>query len=248
MDAHKGFKLSNATEMTVNNVEFVNAGYKDGSLFNLTNEASVLNLNGITITETTSTNAIKNNSVVNFTGGRNWLYSGITGDGVTNVTNAILNLEEGLSITQSEINVNAGGGMNVANDSQIIGALTVATKGRVTVENANAFTSSVVNDGDIMIKSGTLTQDISGSGCVDIVNGSVINKGMIDQDVYIDQLIDGSKKGELTTSADNIGGVIHNAGVLNLTGTLKNVVTNLTVQLMLIKLLHLLQVQALRVL
>ena len=75
MNAHKGFKLSNVTEITASSIEFTNAGYKDGSLFNITNENSVLNLNDVKITDTTSTNAIKNAGTVNMTGGKVLLYS-----------------------------------------------------------------------------------------------------------------------------------------------------------------------------
>ncbi|MBD5401204.1 hypothetical protein HDR58_00155, partial [bacterium] len=216
MGTHKGFKLSDATELSATDIEFVNAGYKDGSLFNLTNSDAVLNLGNVIITDTASTNAIKNSATVNFTGGRNILYSGITGTGVTNVTGGELHLTEGLSITQAAINV-VDGLLTVDIDSQLFSDLTVETNGRVRLANANALTSSVSNDGEVEIQSGTLLEDISGAGTT-VISGTVINDSEIDQDVSI------VSSGELTTSADDIGGLISNSGILNLSGTLQNVV------------------------
>ena len=215
MNAHKGFKLSNETEMSVSNVEIINAGYKDGSLFDISNENSVLNLANVTIKETTSTNAIKNSGTVNMTGGNVLLYSGITGTGVTNITNgANVTLTEGLAFTQKEVNVN-NGYLLIEKDSLIESKLFIGTPGLVET-SPESLTTATVNDGELRFADGTVTHDVTGNGTTTIY-GNVINEATIAQNVNV-------ISGEFTTSADNIGGVIYNKAITNLTGTLKNTV------------------------
>ncbi|MCM1339153.1 MAG: hypothetical protein NC191_05740 [Muribaculaceae bacterium] len=216
MGEHQGFKLSKETEMSASNIKFANAGYKDGSLFNITNSAAVLNLDNVTISDTTSTNAVKNAGTVNMTGGNILLFSGISGTGVTNINGgANVTLAEGLSFTQDSVNVN-NGYLLLETDSLILCDLTVGTDG-IAKMATNSITTATLNDGHLIFTGGTLEQNINGSGTTDIV-GEVINNATIDQNVDV-------QSGEFTTSADNIGGTINNNAITNLTGTLKNTIT-----------------------
>ena len=215
MNAHKGFHLSNETEMSVSDVTFENAGYKDGSLIRLSNENAVLNLNNVTITDTASTNAIENDGTVNMTGGKVLLYSGITGEGVTNVEGADVTLTEGLSLTQDQVNVNSGK-LVLSDDSTIVGTLTVGESGTAKMATSG-ITSAAENNGSLIFTGGELVQNVTGSGTTKIA-GVVVNNAEIAQNVDV-------QSGEFTTSAANIGGVINNNAITNLTGTLTNVVT-----------------------
>lgn len=214
MNKHSGFNLNNDSVMTVQNVNFTHSALKDGSLFNIENPNTVLNLDNVQITDTLSTNAIINSGTINMTGGNILLDSGISGLGITNIEGANVHLGDGVAFAQSQVNVNSGS-LTLGENNVIRGSLKVATNGSVTLV-AKAITSSVVNDGSLIFTDGNITKDISGDG-VTYIDGTIVNNAQINNDVSVNT-------GSLKTSANSIGGEINNDALLILTGDLdKNV-------------------------
>lgn len=217
MNSNTGFVVDKAnTELTVSNVTFENLNYRDGSLINISNENGIANLNNVIIEVTNSSNAIINNGTLNMTGGEVVLNSGITGDGVSNVTgNANVSVADGIQLSQETLNVE-NGSLTLGENSVIRGDLTIGTEGSVTTAT-NGITSDVSNDGDINFTDGTLSLNITGNGTTNI-QGEVVNNAQISQDVDV-------QSGQLTTSADKISGIINNDAALLLNGKLTNTVT-----------------------
>jgi len=215
MQGKAGFGISKETELTVSNVQFENATYKNGSLMNISNPNAVVNFDNVTVTNTTSTSAITNAGTINMTGEKVVLDSGITGSGVTNVTGADVILAEAVSLTQKEVNVDFGS-LTVGENGLIKATLNVAQDGSAIMA-ANALTSKTSNAGNITITEGTIQQNITGNGTLH-TTGDVINNAKLEQNVDV-------QSGTLTTSASNISGTINNDDKINLNGTLSTNVT-----------------------
>jgi len=216
MNKNTGFVLSNAgTEIDVSNVQFENINFKDGTLFNISNENSTVNLNNVVISKTPSLNAIMNSGTLNMTGGNVILNSGISGNGTTNIDGASVVLQDGVSMAQNNLNVQ-NGSLFASDSSMLKGNLNVGESGSVSMLSSS-ITSAAVNAGELNLRGGNLTQNITGGGKTNI-QGTVVNTANLEQNVDI-------QSGSLTTSANNITGAINNSADLYLTGALNKTVT-----------------------
>ena len=217
MGKYSGWGLSDDTELTVNNVEFVNTDWRDGGLINVSNSDAVVNLNNVKIKETVSTNAISNAGTVNMTGGVVELDTGIVGVGVTNVEGADVILGETVGIVQAELNVNRGS-LVLGDRGYIKGNLSVGEQGVATV-GVGSINNAVKNDGNLIFKhDGTLLQNVSGQGTTHITS-NIINGAKIDQDVDI------QNGAYLKSHTNKLGGKINNDGDLDLKGKISDVIT-----------------------
>lgn len=217
MQKKSGWGLANETELNINNVEIVNANYRDGSIINVSNENAVVNLNNVKIGETVSKNALSNAGTINMTGGVVNLDTGIVGTGVTNVTGAEVIIADGKNITQSQVNVNDGS-LTMSDSGLINGNLSVGTQGSVVVgvENVN---NAVKNDGSLIFKNdGTLIQNVSGNGTTHITS-NVVNNAKISQNIDI------QSGASLDSHTDGLEGKINNDGELVLKGEISDVIT-----------------------
>ncbi len=132
------------------------------------------------------------------------------GKGITNINGGTVTLGKGAAITQKEINIKSGI-LDAREGGLITGALKVETQGEAGL-NADTLTSSVVNNGKVALYKGTLAQDITGAGSTS-VEGAVTNNAKIGQKVEI------NKTGNLTSSADNITGIVEmKEGTYNING------------------------------
>lgn len=161
--------------------------------------------------------------------------SGATLDGAGNVTASISN--EGImnygAGTANSNTITGNGTLNAqgnwTNDGNVSqGTVNVASgstftnSGTLEVTNTlNNTDSTIANSGELNLAGQNMQNNgtINGSGTTNI-SGSVQNNGTIEQDVEITQ------SGELTSSADNIKNNILNNGVYNITGgTIANAIT-----------------------
>ena len=161
--------------------------------------------------------------------------AGATLDGANNVTASISNegiMNYGAGTANSNTitgngTLNAQGNWtNDGNVSQgtvnVASGSTITNNGTLEVTNTlNNTDSTIANAGELNLAGQNMQNNgtINGSGTTNI-SGSVQNNGTIEQDVEI------TKSGELTSSADNIKNNILNNGVYNITGgTITNAIT-----------------------
>ena len=108
-------------------------------------------------------------------------------------------------------------GVVIAN-SAISQAITVNADKSLTA-SADNIGGVVSNQGTLTLNDGTLAQTVSGTGTT-VIDGSVTANSSIKQAITVNE------NKSLTASADNIGGVVTNAGTLTLNdGTLAQTVS-----------------------
>ncbi len=161
--------------------------------------------------------------------------SGATLDGAGNVT-ANVNNEGTMNYADGSVNANTitGNGIlnaqgNLTNNGDvsqgtvnIVSGSTFTNSGTLEVTNTlNNTDSTIANSGELTLAGQNMQNNgtINGSGTTNI-SGNLQNNGTIEQDVEITQ------SGELTSNADNIKNNILNNGVYNITGgTIANAIT-----------------------
>ena len=150
----------------------------------------------------------------------------VSGDGLTTITG---NTTNAAGINQS---VTIQGGVILTNNATLGSTTGVITNYGLVSTDATNILGNVVNDNNLTLQTGILSVDVSGGGTTNIT-GTVINKGIISQDVHIATTGDMDNKnnignvvndGTLTSSANTLLGTIENNGILNLSGTLAKVI------------------------
>ena len=173
----------------------------------------VLNLNAkngnkITFSAATDSanNDIFNDATINLNEGNIEILSAITDaaapTGTTNIgTTTTTATVVANAITQKALNINNGSSLAIDADGLKI-------------------TQAVNNLGTITLNGGTLASAIGGENGTTVINGDVVANSAISQAITV------NADKSLTTSADNIGGAVDNAGTLNLNdGTLVQAVS-----------------------
>ena len=215
---------------------------------NVTSNASIgqnINIaNASTLTSSASNigGVVDNDGNLTLNGGI--LAQNVSGDGETNITGNVtsnasigqnINITDTAALTSNASNIggvvaNAGnltltGGtlaQNVSGEGEtnITGNVTsnasISQNINITdtaelISNASNIGGIVANAGALTLTGGTLAQNISGEGTTNIT-GNVTSNALIDQNIDI------TSTGNLTSNASNIGGEVANTGDLTLTG------------------------------
>ena len=176
-------------------------------------------------------NLITNAGTLTFTGGTN--KNNIVGGGALNITGTVTNSDSAnvilkdLSIASgADLTTNAGN-LTIANAIENSGSLTLTGgENKNAVENAGTLTflgglnSGTITNSNSLIFNGNITNNgaVSGAGTTTVAGGNVINKALISQAVEI-------TGGQLTSTAENLGGTITNNADLLLSGTLDKTIS-----------------------
>ena len=208
-----GFNLEKATTLNMSDVE-INS---NGTVVTLDNDAAKLVTNADTVINGGITN--KNGAVDNagsisgaVENSGELTNSGSISGGITN-TNKVTNNSGG-----SIVGIDNSG--EVENSGTLSGVITNSGAGAKITTSASGIAegSTVVNDAEIIFNGGENKNVISGSGHTEIASGAnVVNSAKINQEVRV--------SGELTSTAENLGGAITNNGTLNLSGALGKAVS-----------------------
>lgn len=181
----------------------------ENSTAKLTNtEDGVLTVNDSLFNNST----ITNNGVLNLNGGDMTINNTIDGEGTTNI--------------------NAGAEVKLADDAVLdndiyIAAATTspAADAGYLVANANSIWGEVVNDGDLELTGGIISEDITGDGITEI-SGNVLNDALLQNDmVVIDENASLMTEGvdDVDDPTTGLNSYVHNDGSLDLIGgTLKS--------------------------
>lgn len=205
------FELANESTMNIKNIHFKVGRNSSGGILNITNSNSKVNVNNIEIDSIGTPCGINNAGTLTFTGSTNNLQTGISGiAGTLNINGgAVVNFGQNSNITQRVVNVNDG--RLILDISDIIyGSVNIKETGYSKM-SASAVTKALTNDGDLTVMSGTLAYAINGRGSTELT-GDVTAYAGINQELEI------TSNSVLTTSADNIGGLVDNKNQLILTG------------------------------
>ena len=221
LDGNAGFTLSNATELTINNIDMSG----NTTLISVSNENAKVNLKNtnmqgaITGTKefdlkTTEANVLQNVTKAKVENSGNLLLSG---------TNDLVNI----SNTAGETEIKGGETTVGSINQKSVTIDSAATK--LTVTNGITTTNGVTNNktNGLEILGGTINSDISGTGSVNIVAGT--ETVFLTDSKTISQLID-LKSGTFNANANGIGtGITLNGGNVELTGgTLANDISGTT--------------------
>ena len=216
MHKYSGWELNKDTELNISNVKFTNLAYKNNALLKVTDADAVVNLDNVIMDTTKSSYGISNAGTINAKGGNVYLTTSVTGTGSFNVTGADAVIAGNSSIIQSAINVTDGS--LTMTDGSIRGALSIGEDGTATV-NTQGINHEVANEGTLNLKKdGTLIQNVTGNGITNIT-ANIVNGAEIENDVNI------LAEAEFSTARENVDGSIDNAGKLNLSGTMSDVIT-----------------------
>ena len=204
------FDLQNESKLNISDVQITNGRSSTGSIFNIVNSKSIVNLDNIVIDSIGNLNGIYNAGTLNVENGNNIVNTGIAGSGVLNINNgSTLTFGKNSNISQSKVNVNNGSLILDVSDS-ILGSLFVNQQGSAKL-SASAISQNVTNEGKLNLLNGSLISVISGLGSTDIT-------GQVEARAAINQKINVASSGTLTTNASNIGGNINNLNDIYLTG------------------------------
>jgi len=150
---------------------------------------------------------ITNNGVLNLNGGNMTINKTIDGEGTTNI--------------------NAGAEVELANDAVLdndiyIAAATTspAADAGYLVANANSIWGEVVNDGDLELTGGIISENITGEGTTEI-SGSVLNGALLQNDmVVIDENASLTTEGvdDVDDPTTGLNSFVYNDGSLDLIG------------------------------
>ena len=210
LDGNAGFTLSNATELTINNIDMSG----NTTLISVSNENAKVNLKNtnmqgaITGTKefdlkTTETNVLQNVTKAKVDNSGNLSLSG---------TNNLVNISNAAGETEIK-----GGETTVGSINQK--SVTIdSTATKLTVTNGITTTNGVTNNktGGLEIQGGAVDSDILGTGSVDIAAGT--GTVSLTAGKTISQQID-LKSGTFNTSASGIGtGITLDGGNVELTG------------------------------
>ena len=210
LDNNAGFTLSNATELTINNIDMSG----NTTLISVSNENAKVNLKNtnmqgaITGTKefdlkTTEANVLQNVTKAKVENSGNLSLSG---------TNNLVNISNAAGETELK-----GGETTVGSINQK--SVTIApTATKLTVINGITTTTGVTNNktNGLEILGGTINSDISGAGSVNIVAGT--ETVFLTDSKTISQQVD-LKSGTFNTNANGIGtGITLSGGDVELTG------------------------------
>ena len=199
----------------------------DGALTNVANIANKVRINQNKSLETSASlldGAVTNNGTLTLTGGT--LAQNVTGNGSLIVNNSVSSDAGylGNDVTNNGTLTLTGGALS----SDVLGGGSLIVNGAVTntgtIENAvtinqnkslstaaGLLANGVTNNGTLTLTSGTLTQNVGGSGSL-VVDGTVTNNANIANVVTIKQ------NKSLSTAAGLLGKNVTNNGTLTLTG------------------------------
>nr|MCR4917999.1 hypothetical protein [Alphaproteobacteria bacterium] len=180
----------------------------DGAVINNASIANSVNINSGKSLQTDAdaiatggTSTISNSGELVLTGENKTLSKNVTGNGTVVVNGSIIND----STIENSVSINSGKSLRTA-------ANTIATGSGATISNA----------GQLILTSGALTKNITGTTGELVVDGAVTNSGDIANNVVINQ------DKSLETLAGKLGNTVENNGILTLNGgTLGHGVTGL---------------------
>ena len=151
--------------------------------------------------------AITNDGILNLNGGAMTVDNVVDGDGVTNIN-------AGAKVTFAD-------GSSVDNDIYIAAATTSpAADAGYLVANANSIWGEVVNDGDLELTGGIISENITGEGTTEI-SGSVLNGALLQNDmVVIDENASLTTEGvdDVDDPTTGLNSFVYNDGSLDLIG------------------------------